>query len=366
MSLWDSYPVDYRSKEIQIILRALRAGECVFVSGLSGSGKSNLLGFLASRWPLPGEVNDIEFFLIDCNHLNQTESGNVFEAIEGILGVGVSNKRKDNSLSNTIKAILDENHKVVCLMFDRFELLQQTNNPFLYNQLRALRDSFKYRLVYLLAARQPLADDNELAELFYAHTFWLGLMSRSDSEWNVKRYSERLGENWDAGISSVLIEISQGYPSMLRAVCEAYASLRTRDPVILISHPAVQRRIQEFWRDAPDEQALKSSGLIGHSILTYHRPFEIDTSGLTAKEHALLNYLIENPDVVCEKDDLIRAVWPEDAVFEEGIRDESLAQLVRRLRKKIEPDPSDPRYVHTVPGRGYRFVLTPRRDNYDK
>jgi DNA-binding response OmpR family regulator len=29
---------------------------------------------------------------------------------------------------------------------------------------------------------------------------------------------------------------------------------------------------------------------------------------------------------------------------------------VRRLREKIEPDAAKPRYVHTVPGRGYRFV----------
>jgi two-component system KDP operon response regulator KdpE len=58
---------------------------------------------------------------------------------------------------------------------------------------------------------------------------------------------------------------------------------------------------------------------------------------------------------VCEKDDLIQAVWPEDKIFEQGIRDDSLAQLVRRLRKKIEPDPASPRRIHTIPGRGYRF-----------
>ncbi|HLE30620.1 MAG TPA: helix-turn-helix domain-containing protein [Anaerolineales bacterium] len=39
-----------------------------------------------------------------------------------------------------------------------------------------------------------------------------------------------------------------------------------------------------------------------------------------------------------------------------GVRDDSLAQLVRRLREKIEPDPANPRHIHTVPGRGYRFV----------
>jgi DNA-binding winged helix-turn-helix (wHTH) protein len=57
-----------------------------------------------------------------------------------------------------------------------------------------------------------------------------------------------------------------------------------------------------------------------------------------------------------EKDDLIRAVWPEDKLFEDGGRDDSLAQLIRRLRRKIEPDPARPQIIQTVPGRGYRLV----------
>jgi energy-coupling factor transporter ATP-binding protein EcfA2 len=356
MSVWESYPEDYRSREIQAILRAVRAGECVSVVGLSGSGKSNLLGFLGNCWPLPGEVDDIVFLLVDCNRLNQTEPENVFTTIKTIITEMTGEQETKGALADTIGAVLEKNNKKLCLMFDRFEILQQTNNPILYNKLRSLRDAYKYRLVYLLAGRKALTDENELAELFYAHTIWLGALSHSDSEWNVTGYAERLGERWDEGVSSVLIEISQGYPSMLRAVCEAFASMKSLDQEELVSHPAVQRRVREFWGDAPDDLGLKSSGLSDHPILTDHRPVEMDTSSLTAKEHALLNYLIEHPNVVCEKDDLIRAVWLEDEIFEYGIRDESLAQLVRRLRKKIEPDPSSPRYIQTVPGRGYRFV----------
>lgn len=86
------------------------------------------------------------------------------------------------------------------------------------------------------------------------------------------------------------------------------------------------------------------------------RPVKFDTAALTAKEHHLLRYLQGRPFEVCEKDDVIRAVWSEDRVFERGVRDDSLAQLVRRLREKIEPDPARPRFVQTVSGRGYRFV----------
>ena len=48
MSAWDAYPANYREAEVRAILAALRAGECVSVIGLSGAGKSNLIGFSGS------------------------------------------------------------------------------------------------------------------------------------------------------------------------------------------------------------------------------------------------------------------------------------------------------------------------------
>jgi DNA-binding response OmpR family regulator len=51
----------------------------------------------------------------------------------------------------------------------------------------------------------------------------------------------------------------------------------------------------------------------------------------------------------------MQAVWPNERVFE-GIRDDRLAQLIKRLRNKIEPDPAHPIYIQAIRGRGYRFV----------
>jgi hypothetical protein len=76
---------------------------------------------------------------------------------------------------------------------------------------------------------------------------------------------------------------------------------------------------------------------------------------LTAKEDQLLSYFLEHTGELCIKYTLLRAVWPDD-VLQEGLRDDRLAQLVRRLREKIELDPSNPTYILTVHGQGYRFV----------
>jgi DNA-binding response OmpR family regulator len=116
--------------------------------------------------------------------------------------------------------------------------------------------------------------------------------------------------------------------------------------------------LNEFLADQPGAAELLASRLSGHPFLpTTPAPARLDPAQLTAKEYLLWQFLQNHPGQVCEKDDLVRAVWPEDHIFEHGVRDDSLAQLVRRLREKVECDPSRPEHIHTIPGRGYRFTV---------
>jgi hypothetical protein len=356
VSVWESYPIDYRQNEIKTILRAIRGGACVSLVGLSGAGKSNLLGFLYHNWPLVGEDDDLRFALVDCNSLEMLNHKALFKALSSSLGFDTqADVELSELIANMARSFADDQRNL-CLMFDRFDAFEDSADNFLFNNLRALRDAYKYQLTYLIATRRPLSSNNELAELFFANTLWLGALSQSDSEWNVARYASRLGSEWDKETSQTLIQLSGGYPSMLRALCEAYADLQTLQVNQLVTHPAVQLRINEFWADQPDDDILDKVGLIKHPTLMVKRTPKFNTADLTAKEHTLLTYFFNHPDIVCEKDDLIKEIWSEDAVFEQGVRDDSLAQLVRRLRKKIESDPSNPRFIHTVPGRGYRFT----------
>jgi energy-coupling factor transporter ATP-binding protein EcfA2 len=355
MSVWNTYPSNYREKEVRTIARAVKAGECISLVGLSGSGKSNLLGFIANRWPLLEGDGDIRFILVDCNRLESLTPDALFQTLRSSLGDSKEAQSELASLNRVIGEQFAASSQGLCLMLDRFDALEEDQNPAFYNNLRSLRDAHKYELSLLLATRHPIDSNTELAELFYANTIWLGPMSDSDGRWNVVRYAERKGLQWDSTAADTLIEVSWAYPSMLRSVCEAYASGANLDANNLSAHPTVQRRIQEFWSDTPTNEELEMSGLVGHPLLMQDRVPEFDTSSLTAKEHILLNYFLSHPNEVCEKDDLICAVWPEDVLFESGIRDDSLAQLVRRLRKKLEPQPSEPRYIKTVPGRGYLF-----------
>lgn len=74
---------------------------------------------------------------------------------------------------------------------------------------------------------------------------------------------------------------------------------------------------------------------------------------LSPKEFILLVYLYEQRGKVCSKDEIGAAVWSE---YQSGVYDYQIENLVRRLRTKIENDPTNPQLLLTVRGLGYKLV----------
>jgi DNA-binding response OmpR family regulator len=73
---------------------------------------------------------------------------------------------------------------------------------------------------------------------------------------------------------------------------------------------------------------------------------------LTAKEFDLLWFLASHPRRVFGRDQLMSRVWGYEAALDTG----TVTVHVRRIREKIEDDPSEPRHLQTVWGVGYRVV----------
>ena len=79
---------------------------------------------------------------------------------------------------------------------------------------------------------------------------------------------------------------------------------------------------------------------------------------LTQVEFQMIEYFFNNPDVALDRTDILNKVWGENYYGEEKIVDVN----IRRLRMKIEEDPSNPRYLRSVWGRGYILSLNPPAD----
>lgn len=75
---------------------------------------------------------------------------------------------------------------------------------------------------------------------------------------------------------------------------------------------------------------------------------------LTRLEFDLLKYLAERPGIPCGRSDLVDDVWGYEAGGD--ITDAAVNTCIAKLRSKIEPDPSRPRYIQSVHGIGYRFM----------
>jgi DNA-binding response OmpR family regulator len=72
---------------------------------------------------------------------------------------------------------------------------------------------------------------------------------------------------------------------------------------------------------------------------------------LTAKEYRLLAYMAERPGRALARNDVLNAVWGASVI----VTPRSVDRCVTTLRGKIEPDPHNPRYIHTIRDIGYRF-----------
>ncbi|MCL2719650.1 MAG: response regulator transcription factor [Lachnospiraceae bacterium] len=120
----------------------------------------------------------------------------------------------------------------------------------------------------------------------------------------------------------------------------------------------VKARLKAIMRRmAPKEKEAKNVAIIENgdvrldceSRRTYIKEKEIN---LTAKEFEVLELLLLNPNKVYSREKLLKIIWGSD--YPGDVR--TVDVHVRRLREKIEENPSDPHYVRTKWGVGYYFA----------
>ncbi|MCC2497125.1 response regulator transcription factor [Bacillus cereus] len=102
---------------------------------------------------------------------------------------------------------------------------------------------------------------------------------------------------------------------------------------------------------AQEKTTLSFKGLtINLNTYTVHTNKE--EISLTGKELELLKFFTSNPEQVFTKTQLFRNVWDDNYIED----DNTVMVHIRKLRKKIEIDPSNPKFIQTIWGIGYKFV----------
>jgi DNA-binding response OmpR family regulator len=116
---------------------------------------------------------------------------------------------------------------------------------------------------------------------------------------------------------------------------------------------ALMRRPRSTWRAASTPGRRPVVSARGVTVDPVRRRVECDGQvvALTPQEFSLLHVLISNPGVVMTREDLLARVW-QNNVYVTG---RGVDALVKRLRRKIEANPSQPTRILTARGAGYKF-----------
>lgn len=303
----------------------------------------------------------------------------------------------------------------LCLLFDAFDEIYIALDERTLRNLRALRDHYGEKLVFALATSRTLLQlrgkpyDDEFAELFASSTYGMPLLDKQEALQLLESYEI---PSLTAEKSALSFQLANGHPGLLIAVAQVLAKVdvdKVDDLARFISRePLPRSECLKLWNqlnEVEQESLLTLASaeatelspqdrrhLERRSLVKEGRPFslvfadflmrkirgpEIERRGvyidsdsgevwvdgvriplLTDLEFKLLALLSERQGKLTDKYRIVTSVWGEQYLGE--VDDARVEKLISRLRSKIEPDPSEPRYIVTQRGRGYKLISAPR------
>ncbi len=319
------------------------------------------------------------------------------------------------SFNLALSELCDQLDKDLCLFFDEFEEIYHALDDRALLNLRALRDRFDEQLAFATATTRSLpvlrgqAIEDEFAELFSRFTFGMPLLNDDEG----LAITEELGiSSLPDNLRSKAVELSGGHPGILVAVAQSLANLpeqAAKDPSGFVHfEPQPRAECLKLWNQLTEEEreslitlalnpkaglprqqtrhlsalGMLRDGLIFSPIFAEFvsrrgRGPDIDAQGvyldadsgdvwvdgirvpvLTDLEYRLLELLYERRDKLTDKYQIVTAVWGEDYLGD--VDDARVEKLMSRLRSKIEPEPSEPCYIITRRGRGYKLLSIPK------
>lgn len=127
------------------------------------------------------------------------------------------------------------------------------------------------------------------------------------------------------------------------------------DPAELVAR--VKAHLSRYDRLTTVDKPMSVSEIIVGKLRILPQAWRVYVSDkeikLTGKEFELLLFLATNPNIVFTKDHLFNSIWGQDAMGDVA----TVIVHINRLREKIEEDSSNPCYIETVWGAGYRFKI---------
>ncbi|MBM4425211.1 MAG: hypothetical protein FJ030_17835 [Chloroflexi bacterium] len=287
-------PLSFRSEIIELIAESIRAGESCALVGVGSSGKSNIVRFLRDRADarehhFGDSARRLLWLMIDCNALDSYDEAGLFTAMIDSLTRAVAARSDLGALTQTLDGLYRESaspggarafrnlHRAIetvrtagdfqfAFVLDDCDKLIQVAPPSLLRRLRALRDEFKYKLVYITATRRELhrlrphsPEFESFFEIVVARSFAIGPYGEADARFMLDRLAARLPtpRALDSLESRMLVQATGGHGGLLKAAFFASrAGERALDPDlidVLINDSSVMDECRKIWESLEEE-----------------------------------------------------------------------------------------------------------------
>jgi hypothetical protein len=285
----------------------------------------------------------------------------------------------------------------------RFDRLRDVLTDEFFNNLRGLVQASKSKLSFVVTSYRPLSQlASKLTEKTtlsgFLHSIYLTPVTNEDAGIILKKLARQYNFELSSDLFEKLFRLSGGHVHylLLLAIYESknrknqdaekmlHAAIKDEEINLLseelfASLTTVEKKILEklsmqlplSQTDLEKSNYLLSAGLIKTSpkpkifsplfesfILASTQPSTVSDS-FTKKEHALFSFLAKHEGSLCEREDVIEAVWPEQ--LETGVSDWAVDRLVARLRRKLKLQESVYE-ITTVITRGYKLVKKGKRE----
>lgn len=316
-------------------------------------------------------------------------------------------------LKDAIDYVTLEKGIALTFLFDRFETFIPQATEAFFTNLRSIRSRAKYKFSIIFSTNRPLEDvlEPNLISDFYefisGNYVFLTLPDLVGLEFRVSYLEKLTNKKIPQDVIDKIVHFTAGHGKLTKLALEATVSSQQNPEndnleTFLLSQKAIQGSLLEIWHFlTPDEKQdimhlatdescpnpnvfLQQIHLLDEDAIaiplfttyvqnqikllpkkivfiyddatnTIQRSGAVISDILTKSEFVLLKLLLEKPDTVIDRETVIATVWS-DSKTQEGVSEQAIDQLIFRLRKKIEDDPTHPTHIETVKGRGVKFI----------
>ncbi|MFQ5576383.1 MAG: winged helix-turn-helix domain-containing protein [Anaerolineae bacterium] len=287
-----------RARDMAYLARRIEDNDCCAIVGVSNIGKSGLLRQLRrpdffSYLSPKIQSHELGFIYIDFNLQLQMTGQGFYELVLRTILAELKGLQPPPAIVNEVEAAyrqviaptdefqnaLNFNQAIITLcekwsrrlvlLFDEFDEVYQGLDARVFLNLRALRDKYADRLMYIVVVGASLPTTrhdpelSEFAELFTHHTYFLQPLEKGDVEKAIKRFAEANQVQFSAQDIALIAAQSGGHPGLLETTCQVLAHNTVAgvapDPRIILNHlsdnPNIRIECVKLWNSlSPEKQ----------------------------------------------------------------------------------------------------------------